>query len=78
MAVNEPFMDVDYMVYQFKYDSVHGGWKGTVAKDGNDLVINGQKVKVFREREPAKIGWGAAGADIICESTGKFLEEKTC
>ena len=42
------------------------------------MIINGQKVKVFKEREPAKIGWGAAGAAVICESTGKFLEEKNC
>ena len=41
VAINEPFMDIDYMVYQFKYDSVHGQWKGTVVKNGNDLVING-------------------------------------
>lgn len=63
------------MVYQFKYDSVHGPWKGTVVKNGTDLVINGQTIKIFKEKEPEKIGWGGAGADYICESTGKFLDE---
>lgn len=75
VAINEPFMDLDYMVYQFKYDSVHGPWKGTVVKNGNDLVINGTTIKVFKEKEPEKIGWGASGADYICESTGKFLDQ---
>jgi len=65
-------MDLDYMVYQFKYDSVHGKWNGTVeAKDGN-LVINGKVVKVFTERNPNEIPWGSAGADYVCESTGVF------
>jgi glyceraldehyde 3-phosphate dehydrogenase len=59
-------------VYLFKYDSVHGVYPGTVeAKDGC-LVIDGQAVKVFAERDPASIPWGAAGATYVCESTGVF------
>jgi glyceraldehyde 3-phosphate dehydrogenase len=65
-------MDVEYMVYQFKYDSVHGRFDGTVeAKDGN-LVINGETIKVYKAKDPAEIGWGEAGADYVCESTGVF------
>ncbi|GAB5035419.1 glyceraldehyde-3-phosphate dehydrogenase [Nannochloropsis oceanica] len=71
-AINDPFMDVEYMVYQFKYDSVHGRFNGTVeAKDGN-LVINGEVIKVYKAKDPAEIGWGEAGADYVCESTGVF------
>jgi len=73
-AVNDPFMDLQYMVYQLTYDSVHGKFQGTVeAKDGF-LVVNGQKIKVFAEKEPANIKWGEAGADYICESTGVYTD----
>jgi glyceraldehyde 3-phosphate dehydrogenase len=72
VAINDPFMDLDYMVYLFKYDSTHGRYKGTVeARDGK-LVIDGKAVSVFVEKDPTKIPWGAAGADIVCESTGIF------
>ncbi|EAU87655.2 glyceraldehyde-3-phosphate dehydrogenase [Coprinopsis cinerea okayama7 len=72
VAVNDPFIDLDYMVYMFKYDSVHGRFKGTIeAKDGK-LVINGKDVIVFAERDPANINWASAGAEYIVESTGVF------
>ncbi|MDP4278852.1 MAG: glyceraldehyde 3-phosphate dehydrogenase NAD-binding domain-containing protein, partial [Bacteroidota bacterium] len=72
VAVNDPFMDVDYMVYMLKYDTVHGKFQGTAeAKDGN-LVINGKEVKFYCEKDPADIPWGAAGADYVVESTGVF------
>jgi glyceraldehyde 3-phosphate dehydrogenase len=72
VAVNDPFIDLDYMVYMFKYDSVHGRFNGTVeAKDGK-LIINGTPITVFAERDPANIPWGSAGADYIIESTGVF------
>ncbi|KYQ93622.1 glyceraldehyde-3-phosphate dehydrogenase [Tieghemostelium lacteum] len=74
VAINEPFMDVDYMVYMFHYDSVHGRFKGTVEKgtDGS-FIVNGNKIQVFAEKEPSNIPWGKAGADYIVESTGVFL-----
>jgi glyceraldehyde 3-phosphate dehydrogenase len=72
VAVNDPFMDLDYMVYMFKYDSTHGLWKGTVeAKDGK-LIINGNAISVFAERDPASIPWGESGATYVVESTGVF------
>ncbi|KIM41779.1 hypothetical protein M413DRAFT_10678 [Hebeloma cylindrosporum] len=72
VAINDPFIPVDYMVYMFKYDSVHGRFKGTVeAKDGK-LIVNGKAVTVFSERDPAAIQWGSVGADYIVEATGVF------
>ena len=72
VAINDPFIDLDYMVYMFKYDSVHGRFKGTIeAKDGK-LIVNGKTVTVYAERDPANIPWSAAGAEYIVESTGVF------
>ena len=77
VAINDPFMDPEYMAYMLKYDTVHGRFKGTVeAKDGN-LVVNGHTIKVYTEKEPAKIPWGANGVDVVCESTGVFTEIAT-
>jgi glyceraldehyde 3-phosphate dehydrogenase len=79
-AVNDPFMDLDYMVYQLKYDSVHKRFDGTIAtkKDGAKefLVINGTDIAVFHEKDPASIPWGTAGAEYICESTGVFTAQE--
>lgn len=72
VAVNDPFINVDYMVYMFKYDSTHGRFKGEVKAEGGFLVINGQKITVFQERDPKAIPWAKAGAEYIVESTGVF------
>lgn len=72
VAVNDPFIGVDYMVYLFKYDSTHGRFKGTVSAEGGFLVVNGQKIHVFSERDPKDIKWASAGAEYIVESTGVF------
>jgi len=72
VAVNDPFITIDYMVYMFKYDSTHGPFKGEVAADGNDLVVNGHKIKVFNEMKPENIPWSSAGAEYVVESTGVF------
>merc|ERR1712051_451744 len=78
-AVNDPFMDLQYMVYQLKYDSVHKRFAGTIATEEADgqefLVVNGNKIRVFHEKEPGSIGWGATGAEDVCESTGVFTEQ---
>ncbi|CAO3657058.1 unnamed protein product [Mucor hiemalis] len=72
VAINDPFIPLDYMVYMLKYDSVHGRFAGSVeAKDGK-LVVNGHPIAVSAERDPAQIPWGAAGADYVVESTGVF------
>jgi len=72
VAVNEPFMDVDYMVYMFKYDSVHGRFHGTVENRGGKFVVNDHEIEVFTEKDPAAIPWAKAGADYVVESTGLF------
>lgn len=70
--------DVQYMAYQFKYDSVHGRWKGSVDVDGNDLIIDGHRIKTSQSRVPSEIPWRDMGVDYLCESTGKFLSAETC
>jgi len=75
VAINEPFMDVDYMVYMFKYDSVHGQFKGEVGKHGDKFVVNGQEMSVFTAKDPATIPWGSVGADIVVESSGVFTDK---
>jgi len=75
VGVNDPFLSLDYAVYMFKHDSVHGMYPGTVECDEAEgcLIIDGtKKVKFFAERDPASIPWGAVGADYVCESTGIF------
>lgn len=72
VAVNDPFIGLDYMVYMFKFDSTHGRFKGEVKADGGFLVINGKKITVFQERDPKAIQWAKAGAEYIVESTGVF------
>ena len=57
VAVNDPFIAPDYAAYMFKYDSTHGRYKGEVTASGDDLVIDGHKIKVFQERDPANIPW---------------------
>eukprot|EP00931_Biecheleriopsis_adriatica_P088489 TRINITY_DN627_c0_g1_i1.p1 TRINITY_DN627_c0_g1~~TRINITY_DN627_c0_g1_i1.p1 ORF type:complete len:792 (-),score=213.65 TRINITY_DN627_c0_g1_i1:61-2436(-) len=81
VAINDPFMDLDYMKYLLKYDSVHKRFDGTIeAKkcDNGDeyLVVNGMPVRVFHEKDPAQIKWGAVGADYVCESTGVFCDKE--
>merc|ERR1712179_436728 len=79
-GINDPFMDLDYMVYQLKYDSVHKQFAGTISakKDGDKefLVVNGVDVCVFHEKDPTQIPWGASGAQYICESTGVFTAKE--
>ena len=74
VAVNDPFIPVDYMEYMYKYDTVHGraGQEVTHDKDEKTLTIDGETIKVFGEMDPSKIQWGSAGADYVIESTGVF------
>lgn len=55
MAINDPFMDIDYLIYLLKYDSVHGKFQGTVEKTDGGIIVNGHHVKVFSEKDPTKI-----------------------
>ena len=72
VAVNDPFLDLDYLIYMLQYDTVHGRFQGTAENKDGKLFINGKEVAFFAEKDPANIGWGAAGADYVVESTGVF------
>jgi glyceraldehyde 3-phosphate dehydrogenase len=72
VAINDPFIDLDYMVYMLKYDSIHGQFKGDVCVKGDKLVVNGNEITVFQCMKPEEINWASAGADYVVESTGVF------
>ncbi|GEQ67779.1 hypothetical protein JCM33374_g1444 [Metschnikowia sp. JCM 33374] len=72
VAVNDPFIAPEYAAYMFKYDSTHGKYAGEVTSKDDKLVIDGQEITVFGERDPAAIPWGKAGVDYVIESTGVF------
>ena len=72
VAVNDPFIDLDYMVYMLRYDSAHGRFTGTIEIKGDKLVVNGKEVTVFNCMNPNEIPWATAGAEYIVESTGVF------
>jgi len=74
VAINDPFIDLDYMVYMVNYDSVHGRFKGTVKTENGKLVVNGKEIAIYGAKDPAEIPWGQSGADYIVESTGVFTE----
>eukprot|EP00542_Grammatophora_oceanica_P011243 CAMPEP_0194031114 /NCGR_PEP_ID=MMETSP0009_2-20130614/4370_1 /TAXON_ID=210454 /ORGANISM="Grammatophora oceanica, Strain CCMP 410" /LENGTH=360 /DNA_ID=CAMNT_0038671185 /DNA_START=73 /DNA_END=1156 /DNA_ORIENTATION=+ len=76
VAVNDPFLTLDYAAYQFKHDSVHGVFQGEVTVEDGHLVVGDVKIRFFAERDPASIPWGSVGADIICESTGVFTTQE--
>jgi glyceraldehyde-3-phosphate dehydrogenase type I len=73
VSINDPFIDLEYMVYMFKYDSTHGRYKGTVTQDGKKLIVDGRHISVHQCRDPKEIPWGADGAEYVVESTGCFL-----
>jgi len=72
VCVNDPFISPDYMAYQFKYDSTQGTFKGDVTHSDTHLIIDGQEIKVFSERNPADIAWGDFGCVCVAECTGIF------
>ncbi len=72
VGINDPFIDLDYMVYMVKYDTVHGKFDGCIKAENGKLVVNGKAISVFAEKDPAQIGWGAVGAEYVVESTGVF------
>lgn len=72
VAINDPFMSLDYMVYMLTHDSTHGRFQGEAKEEGGKLVVNGKPVAVFAERDPSQIPWGASGVQYVVESTGVF------
>tara|TARA_B110000902_G_scaffold152541_1_gene175215 strand:+ start:9009 stop:10010 length:1002 start_codon:yes stop_codon:yes gene_type:complete len=76
VAIND-LLDVDYLAYMLKYDSVHGLFDGTVEVNDGKLVVNGNVIRITAERDPANLKWNEVGAEYIIESTGFFLTEET-
>ena len=72
VAVNDPFIGLDYMVYMFKYDSTHGRFNGTVKMENNKLIVNGKPIAVYDKKDPGEIPWSETGVTYVVESTGMF------
>eukprot|EP00824_Muranothrix_gubernata_P020553 TRINITY_DN41063_c0_g1_i1.p2 TRINITY_DN41063_c0_g1~~TRINITY_DN41063_c0_g1_i1.p2 ORF type:complete len:332 (-),score=85.53 TRINITY_DN41063_c0_g1_i1:67-1062(-) len=72
VAINDPFISPEYMVYMTKFDSIHGAFKGTVEFEAGGLLINGKSIKVFMEKDPANIPWKNTGAIVVAECSGCF------
>lgn len=77
VAIND-LLEPDYLAYMLRYDSVHGRFDGEVSVDGDHLVVNGQRIRLTQERDPANLKWDAVGAEVVIESTGLFLTKETC
>lgn len=78
VAINDPFIPLDYMVYMFKYDSTHGRFNGEIKHENGLLVVNGQQIQVFTEKDPSQIPWGKSGAEYVIDATGVFKTIDQC
>jgi len=74
VGIND-LLEPEYLAYMLQYDSVHGRFKGTVAVEGNTLMVNGQKIRLTQERDPANLKWNEVGAEVVIEATGLFLDK---
>ena len=75
VGIND-LLDPDYLAYMLKYDSVHGAFKGEIAVEGSTLVVNGKKIRLTAEMDPANLKWTEVGAEVVVESTGLFLTDE--
>ncbi len=76
VGIND-LLDPEYLAYMLKFDSVHGRFKGEVKVEGNFLIVNGKKIRLTAEKDPANLKWNEVGADVVVESTGFFLDKET-
>ncbi|MEG1178891.1 MAG: glyceraldehyde 3-phosphate dehydrogenase NAD-binding domain-containing protein, partial [Oscillospiraceae bacterium] len=76
VGINDPFIDLDYMVYMVKYDTMQGRFNGTIEVKDGKLIVNGKAIAVFAEKDPSQIKWGQIGADYVVESTGVFTTKE--
>ena len=76
VAINDPFVDPEYMVYMTKYDTIHGGFNGDVSHKDGKLIVNGKAINVYEMMKPEEIPWGASGAEYVVESTGVFVDQE--
>jgi glyceraldehyde 3-phosphate dehydrogenase len=74
VAIND-LLEPNYLAYMLQYDSVHGHFKGRIAVEGNTLIVNGKRIRLTQEKDPANLKWKDVGADIVLESTGLFLDK---
>jgi glyceraldehyde 3-phosphate dehydrogenase len=74
VGIND-LLEPDYLAYMLRYDSVHGRFDGEVSVDGHTLVVNGKRIRLTQERDPANLKWDEVGADVVIESTGLFLDK---
>lgn len=74
VGIND-LLEPEYLAYMLQYDSVHGRFKGEVSVDGNTLIVNGKKIRLTQERDPANLKWNDVGAQVVIESTGLFLDK---
>src|SRR5512135_999810 len=77
VAIND-LLDPDYLAYMLKYDSVHGRFNGDIAVDGSSMIVNGKKIRLTAEKEPANLKWNEVGADVVIDCTGFFLTTESC
>jgi glyceraldehyde 3-phosphate dehydrogenase len=77
VGIND-LLEPDYLAYMLKYDSVHRRFQGTIAVDGNTLVVNGKKIRLTAVKDPAELKWNEVGADVVVDSTGLFLTTESC
>jgi glyceraldehyde 3-phosphate dehydrogenase len=76
VGIND-LLDPDYLAYMLKYDSVHGRFDHDISIDGNTLIVDGKKIRLTAEKDPAQLKWDEVGAEIVVESTGLFLTDET-
>ena len=77
IAINDPFISADYMVYMIKHDTIHRPFKGEVKEEDGDLVIDGHRIKVYNEKDPSQIPWGEVGVEYVLECSGVFTTTET-
>ena len=76
VGIND-LLDPDYLAYMLKYDSVHGAFKGEVSSEAGALIVDGKKIRITAEMDPANLKWDEVGAEVVVESTGFFLTDET-
>jgi glyceraldehyde 3-phosphate dehydrogenase len=77
VGIND-LLEPDYLAYMLKYDSVHGNFKGDIAVEGSNLIVNGKKIRLTAVKDPAELKWNEIGADLVIDSTGLFLTKEGC
>lgn len=76
VAINDPFIDAKYAEYLFKYDTVHGTFRGELSSDENNLYVNGHKIAFCSEMDPENLDWAKYGVKYVCEASGKFTSNE--